>query len=107
MPTILQQDGRPRSSKAIAPTQTEGDEVAYGTRKSKCLGAERQKKAWDENTRLQIPLFCALNEPLPFHERHSGEWQAMPGVVGNGEAQTILKKSTISDLTMRARDCAE
>lgn len=73
LPTVLQSDGRPRSSKGIAPIQTESDRAAFGTRKAKCHGAEKQRRAWDENALLQIPLFCALHPPQAKYERLRGQ----------------------------------
>ena len=45
------------------PTQTEGDEMAYGTRKNKIIGARAQKYAWDGNALLGLPLYTAVEAP--------------------------------------------
>jgi hypothetical protein len=73
-PTVLEQDGTKRSPKAIAPTQTESDQAAYGTRKAKCYGADKQAKAWDANVRVLMPLCVRLCEPMPKEWRDAGEF---------------------------------
>ena len=62
-PTILQKGGSLRTDKSISPTQTEGDEMAYGTRKNKIIGARAQKYAWDGNALLGLPLYTAVEAP--------------------------------------------
>jgi len=73
-PTVLEQDGTKRSPKAIAPTQTESDQAAYGTRKAKCYGADKQARAWDANVRVLMPLCVRLCEPMPKEWRDAGEF---------------------------------
>jgi hypothetical protein len=68
---ILQSDGSKRSDKAIAPTQTESDQAAYGSRKAKVYGASFQVEAWDANSLLVAPLCCAIEPPA------SREWRSM------------------------------
>ena len=72
--TILQKDGAKRSSKGCAPTQTESDQAAYGSRKAKVYGASLQTDAWDANALLQAPLYCAIRAPLPKERRSDGEF---------------------------------
>ena len=71
---MLEQDGTKRSPKAIAPTQTESDQAAYGTRKAKCYGADKQARAWDANVRVLMPLCVRLCEPMPKEWRDAGEF---------------------------------
>lgn len=72
--TILEQDGKKRSSKAIAPTQTESDRAAYGSRKAKAYGASLQVEAWDENARLISGLMCNIGTPMSKEWRDRGEF---------------------------------
>lgn len=69
---MLERDGTKRSPKAIAPTQTESDQAAYGTRKAKCYGADLQAAAWDANVRVLMPLYVQLSEPRPKEWREAG-----------------------------------
>ena len=71
---MLERDGSKRSVKAIAPTQTESDQAAYGTRKAKCYGADMQGEAWDANVRALMPLCVRLRDPLPKEQRDAGEF---------------------------------
>jgi hypothetical protein len=72
--TIIQKTGAKRSSKAIAPTQTESDQAAYGTRKAKCYGASLQTEAWDANAKLIAGLICGVGVPMPKEWRSRGEF---------------------------------
>ena len=72
--TILEQTGAKRSSKAIAPTQTESDQAAYGSRKAKVYGAGLQTEAWDANAKLLSGLFCAIGAPMSKEWRGRGEF---------------------------------
>jgi hypothetical protein len=72
--TILERDGKKRSSKAIAPTQTESDQAAYGSRKAKVYGASLQVEAWDENAKLISGLICSIGAPRPKDWRGRGEF---------------------------------
>jgi len=74
LPTILEKNGKKRSPKAIAPTQTESDQAAYGTRKSKIYGAQLQIEAWDANAIIQSPLYCSSGPPMPKAWRNLGEF---------------------------------
>jgi hypothetical protein len=73
-PTILEADGRERTDKSISPTQTEGDEPAYGTRKNKINGAEMQKSAWDTNALLGKALYTSIEKPHSADIRSRGEF---------------------------------
>lgn len=73
-PTILEEDGSLRTDKSISPTQTEGDETAYGSRKNKITGALAQKSAWDGNALLGLPLFTAVEKPQTQELRTRGEF---------------------------------
>ena len=72
--TILERTGVKRSSKAIAPTQTESDQAAYGSRKAKCYGAALQTEAWDANAKLIAGLICGVQPPMPKEWRGRGEF---------------------------------
>ena len=72
--TILERTGAKRSSKAIAPTQTESDQAAYGSRKAKCYGAGLQIEAWDANAKLIAGLVCGVDVPMPKEWRSRGEF---------------------------------
>ena len=73
-PTILESDEKERTDKSISPTQTEGDEAAYGTRKNKINGAEMQKSAWDINARLGKTLYTSIEKPHSEDIRSRGEF---------------------------------
>jgi hypothetical protein len=73
-PTILEEDGKERTEKSISPTQTEGDEAAYGSRRNKINGAFAQKAAWDQNAILGKPLFVAIEKPHCAEIRSRGEF---------------------------------
>jgi hypothetical protein len=73
-PTIIEADGRERTDKSISPTQTEGDDAAYGTRANKINGAERQKSAWDRNARLGKILYTSIEKPHSADIRSRGEF---------------------------------
>jgi len=73
-PTILEADGKERTDKSISPTQTEGDEAAYGTRRNKINGAEMQKSAWDTNALLGKALYTAIEKPHSADIRSRGEF---------------------------------
>lgn len=72
--TILDKHEKKRSVKGIAPTQTESDQAAYGSRKAKVYGAVVQSAAWDANALLQTPLFCAIDPPMNEEWRDAGEY---------------------------------
>lgn len=72
--TIVDAKGKMRTDKSVSPTQTEGDEKAYGSRTDKILGAVKQKRAWDENALLLKPLFTAVDPPAPEELRSRGEF---------------------------------
>ncbi len=72
--TILKKEGNKRSSKAVAPTQTESDQAAYGSRKAKCYGASLQTDAWDSNAKLTAGLMCSIAPPLSKEWRSRGEF---------------------------------
>jgi hypothetical protein len=74
LPTILEMDGSKRSCKGVSYTQTESDQPAYGSRKAKVYGASLQMEAWDSNTRILAPLFCAISEPQTREWRACGEF---------------------------------
>ena len=74
LPLILEKNGQKRSSKGVAPTQTESDQAAYGTRKAKCYGAQLQVEAWDANAIIQAPLYAALDGPRSREWRSAGEF---------------------------------
>jgi len=63
----------PRTCKAISPIQTEGDELAFGSRAAKEHGAVLQKKAWKRNVRLIMPLCVNVRSPLPKERRFAGD----------------------------------
>lgn len=72
-PTIIDgSKGRARTEKSISPVQTEGDEMAYGSRVDKVKGAVLQKKAWDVNAMLSLGLFTAVDPPRPEAVRGRG-----------------------------------
>ena len=94
-PTILDANGKERTSKSISPVQLEGpallpmtlplvclvdthscsvagDEAAYGTRDDKVEGAKLQKNAYDTNALLLAPVFTAIEPPLTDTERSRG-----------------------------------
>ena len=73
-PTILEADGKERTDKSVSPTQTEGDEAAYGTRKNKINGAEMQKSAWDANALLGKVLYTSIEKPHSPDIRSRGEF---------------------------------
>lgn len=73
-PTILDLGGRPRTDKSVSPTQTEGDEAAYGSRQDKINGAEMQKLAWDHNAILGKPLWTSIEPPHSAEIRSRGEF---------------------------------
>lgn len=62
-----------RTAKAISPVQTESDHNAFGTREQKVTSAANQKKAWDGNALLCIPLMSRLSPPLPYAMLSRGE----------------------------------
>jgi hypothetical protein len=72
--TVLEQTGKKRSSKAIAPTQTESDQAAYGSRKAKVYGASLQTEAWDANAKLISGLICGIEQPMSKEWRSRGEF---------------------------------
>lgn len=72
--TILSSNGKLRTDKSISPVQTETDESAFGTRPNKMIGAVLQKKGWDENARLGIPLFTSVEPPRSASVRSRGEY---------------------------------
>lgn len=73
-PTITEASGKERTDKSISPTQTEGDEAAYGTRKNKIIGAEMQKSAWDTNALLGKVLYTSIERPHSADLRSRGEF---------------------------------
>eukprot|EP00966_Prymnesium_polylepis_P270975 6260395-Prymnesium_polylepis.1 len=72
--TILDEDGKERTSKSISPIQTESDHVAYGSREDKIQNAIVQKRGWDTNARLQAPLYTAIEPPRSAEMRSRGEF---------------------------------
>lgn len=72
--TILDERGTDRTSKSISPVQTEGDEVAYGSRKNKINGAVMQKNAWDMNALISKNLYTAIETPMSADRRGRGEY---------------------------------
>ena len=72
--TIIERDGKKRSSKGISPTQTESDQAAYGTRKAKVYGAALQLQAWDANAKLISGLICEISPPMSKEWRGRGEF---------------------------------
>lgn len=72
--TILDEDGNDRTSKSISPVQTEGDEVAYGSRANKINGAVMQKSAWDMNALVSKNLYTAIETPMSADRRGRGEY---------------------------------
>ena len=73
-PTILDRRGQPRTAKSISPAQTEGDESAYGLRQDRIVGAVAQKKAYDANALLGLPLFTAVCPPADEATRMRGAY---------------------------------
>jgi hypothetical protein len=71
--TVVESDGRPRSSKAISYVQTEGDSAAYGSRKAKVYSGHLQSTAWDANVLLQAPLYAAIDPPRAPDARARGQ----------------------------------
>ena len=73
-PDILTATGKPRSEKAVSPISVEGDNAAFGTRAGKMRGCARQRKAWDANLRLLMPLCIKISPPRgDAVKRHRGE----------------------------------
>lgn len=120
LPTVLKQNGQKRSSKGIAPTQTESDSAAYGTRKAKCLGAAKQQRAWDLNALLQKPLYTWCLPPRSRVERRQGEYgdgdalrthntgDAATGLPSPTEtfARNALRRAAASELATDITTCA-
>jgi len=71
---ILEQDGNPRSDKAISPLQVEADSDAFGTRESKLYGAHLQRSAWDKNAKLLSSILTRIEPPQDKDRRARGEW---------------------------------
>ena len=114
--TILDKNGKKRSVKGIAPTQTESDQTAYGSRKAKVYGAVLQMSAWDANALLQAPLFGAVDPPMSDEWLDAGEfgvcdsyrnsaerWESERKFKHPGEVQAnrLLQKAVCSELTQR------
>lgn len=74
-PTILDSRGRPRTEKAVSPVQRESDWAAFGSREAKLKGAVAQRKAWDANTRLLLPVMSSLRPPFSEEKRFRGQLQ--------------------------------
>jgi len=72
--TILDEEGNNRTSKSISPVQTEGDEVAYGSRTNKIAGAVMQKNAWDMNALISKNLYTSIETPMTAERRGRGEY---------------------------------
>jgi len=113
LPTILDSNGKKRSPKGIAPTQTESDQSAYGTRKSKVYGADLQIEAWDKNAVIQAPLYCGIDPPMSKEWRQVGEFgdpswlrafMLEQKIVHNDEqwAKQQLEKAAASELAKSA-----
>jgi len=62
-PDILNAQSKPRSDKATSPCMIDGDSASFGTRDAKLRCCARQRKAWDENLRLLIPLCVNISPP--------------------------------------------
>lgn len=71
---IYDHNGKPRTNKSCSPIGVEGDEAAYGTRKSKLIGCKLQRLAWKLNLRLIMPLCVDVSTPLPYARRQRGDW---------------------------------
>ena len=111
---------RSARSKAIAPTQTESDQAAYGSRKAKVYGAALQLQAWDANAKLISGLICEISPPMSKEWRGRGEfgdasWLRQYLSQQYSENRTVhydearakrkIEEASASLLTQRAMEC--
>jgi hypothetical protein len=69
---VLDQHGETRSEKSISPLQVEGASTTFGSRAAKVVGCKQQRIAWDQNTKLLMPVITAINPPRSLERRDRG-----------------------------------
>ena len=81
---LLKKSGEKRAKKGYSALQTDSDHLGFGSEPSKLITSAKQRKAYDDNTIICLPILARLSEPLPFLRRWQGEF-----IANNGKKRSL------------------